>query len=254
MTAKMFRARYLFLCLLVLLVGFGLTLSLAGQGKAAAKLGPYGQELDEEYGRLVAEATTSPEYQSPLTNYLPKVKGVPTPKDVLGYIAGAPGKLTSYKDILGYMQALAKATPNVQIFKIGQTSEGRDMVQVIIADPVTMKNLAKYKDILKKLSDPRVTKTEQEADALIAQAKPVYWLTGNLHSPESGAAETSMELAYRLAVDNNPVIKKIRENMIVLITPSVEPDGHDKHTEWFYKHNKDVVDVEKVSRVPFWGK
>jgi hypothetical protein len=254
MTAKMFRARFLLPCLLVMLLGQGLTLPIAGQGKTAAKVGPYGQELDEEYGRLIAEATTSPEFQSPLTNYLPRVKGVPTPKDVLGYIAGAPGKLTPYKDILDYMHALAKASPNVEVFTIGKTSEGRDMVQVAIADAATMKNLAKYKEVLAKLADPRVTRTEQEADALIAQAKPVYWLTGNLHSPETGAAEMSMELAYRLAVDNNPFIKRIRDNVIVLISPSIEPDGHEKHTEWFYKHNKDITDVGKISRVPYWGK
>lgn len=212
------------------------------------------QPVDEEYTRLIKEATTMPEFLSPLTSYLPEVPGVPTPKDVLGYIVGAPGKLTYYEDILKYMNALADASPNVRVFPIGKTSEGREMVIVAVSNAVTMGAIEKYKDFLAKLADPRVVQTEQEADAVIAQAKPIYWLTGNLHSGESGAAEVSMELAYRLAVDENPLIKAIRDNMIVLITPSLEPDGHDKHTDWFYKYNKDVTEYRKITRVPFWGK
>ncbi len=212
------------------------------------------QAIDEEYTRLIKEATTKPEFLSPLVSYLPKVDGIPTPKDILGYIAGAPGKLTYYEDILKYMDALDKASPNVQVFPMGKTSEGREMIIVAVSSSETMNDLEKYKDYLAKLADPRLVRTEQEADALIALAKPIYWLTGNLHTPESGAAETSMELAYRLAVDENPVVKKIRDNMIVLITPSVEPDGHEKHTDWFYKYNKDVTDIRKASGVPYWGK
>lgn len=212
------------------------------------------QAVDEEYTRLIREATTKPEFLSPLVNSLPKVEGIPTPKDILGYIAGAPGKLTYYEDILRYMNALDKASPNVQVFPIGKTSEGREMVIVVVASSETINDLEKYKDYLAKLADPRQVKTEQEADSIIALAKPIYWLTGNLHSGESGAAETSMELAYRLAVDTNPIIQKIRDNMIILITPSVEPDGHDKHTDWFYKYNKDVTDPRKISSVPYWGR
>lgn len=212
------------------------------------------QTNDEEYTRLIREATTKPEFLSPLTSYLPKVEGVPTPKDVLGYIVGAPGKLTYYEDILKYMNSLDEASPNVRVFPIGKTSEGREMVIVAISNKETIDNLQKYKDFLAKLADPRIVKTEKEAESLIAEAKPVYWLTGNLHSGESGAAEVSMELAYRLAVDENPVIKAIRDNMIVLITPSMEPDGHDKHTDWFYKYNKDITDYRKITRVPYWGK
>lgn len=212
------------------------------------------QDVDEEYTRLIREATTKPEFLSPLTDYLPKTEGIPTPKDVLGYIAGSPGKLTYYDDIMKYMNALAAASPRVRVFPIGKSSEGREMVIVAVAEAETMNDLQKYKDLMSQLADPRQVRNEEEADALIAQAKPIYWLTGNLHSPESGAAECAMELAYRLAVDENPTIKAIREKMIVLISPSIEPDGHDKHTDWFYKYNKDVSDYRKVSSVPFWGK
>ena len=185
------------------------------------------QAKDEEYGKLINEATTLPQFISPLVNYLPRIEGVPTPKDVLGYIVGAPGKLTYYEDILNYMDALAAARDNVQIFQIGKTGEGREMVIVAISDAQTIKELQQHKDLMAKLADPRIVKTEQEANHIIAQVKPAYLLTQNLHSSESGSAETCMELAYRLAVDNHPIIQKIRDNLIILISPSAEPDGHD---------------------------
>jgi len=254
MHSKLSFSKILSLSLLVLFASLFLSLQPSAEAESKPSSQAIDQAIDEEYTRLIKEATTKPEFLSPLVSYLPKVEGVPTPKDVLGYIAGAPGKLTYYEDILKYMNALAKATPNVRVFPIGKTSEGREMVMVAVANEETMSNLQKYKDFLAKLADPRIVKTEQEAEAVISQAKPIYWLTGNLHSGESGAAEVSMELAYRLAVDENPVIKKIRDNMILLITPSMEPDGHDKHTDWFYKYNKDITDYRKISRVPYWGK
>ncbi len=248
MHQKSYIIKVLLFPLIVLLTLIFISLTVTAQETT------YDQAIDEEYTKLIKEATTKPEFLSPLTSYLPKVNGIPTPKDILGYIAGAPGKLTYYQDIHNYMKSLAKASPCVQVFPIGKTSEGREMIVVAVASEETIKNLQKYKDIMAKLADPRVVKTEEEAEALISQAKPIYWLTGNLHSSESGAAECSMELAYRLATDDNPIIKKIRDNMIILISPSVEPDGHDKHTDWFYKYNKDVTDYRKISRVPYWGK
>jgi hypothetical protein len=212
------------------------------------------QANDEEYTRLIQEATTKPEFLSPLVNYLPKVDGVPTPKDRLGYIAGAPGKLTYYDDIVEYMNVLAKASPRVRVVAMGKSGEGREMVLVVVTSQENMERLEDNKDLMAKLADPRVVKTSEEADAVVAKTIPVYWLTSNLHSPESGSAEASMELAYRLAVDDHPTVKTIRDNMIVLISPSIEPDGHDKHTDWYYKYNKDVTEYDQITRVPYWGK
>ncbi|MFO7866048.1 MAG: M14 family zinc carboxypeptidase, partial [Candidatus Aminicenantes bacterium] len=209
--------------------------------------------IDEEYTRLIKEASTRPEFLSPLIDYLPRAEGVPTPMDVLGHIAGAPDKLTYYADIIRYMRALADASPHVRVESIGETWEGREMVAVIVTGAANMDALAANKERMARLADPRLVKTEKEADALIERIIPAYLLTCNMHSTESGAAEAAMELAYRLAVDDNPIVRKIRENMIVLIVPSVEPDGHDKHTDWYYKYNQGITDYGKISRVPYWG-
>lgn len=182
------------------------------------------------------------------------MEGVPTPLDVLGYIAGAPDKLTYYADIVRYMRALTDALPNVRVESMGDTWEGREMVAVAVTCAAYMGALEQSKKLMARLADPRVVKTEEGAEALIDQIIPVYLLACNMHSTESGAAEAAMELACRLAVDNNPTVKNIRENMIVLIVPSAEPDGHDKHTDWYYKYNQDVKEYDEITRSPYWGR
>ncbi len=95
-------------------------------------------DRDEEYARLIAEATTRPEFMSPLVSYLPKADGIPTPKDVLGYIAGAEGKLTYYDAILKYMKTVADTSPNVEFLPFGKSGEGREMVNVLVTSRENM--------------------------------------------------------------------------------------------------------------------
>src|SRR2546427_1210181 len=87
---------------------------------------------DAEFARLVKEWTTRPEFISPLVDHLPKVAGIPSPKDILGHHIGEPKKLTYYGDILGYYHALASKSPRVRILPIGKTDEGRDLAVVFV--------------------------------------------------------------------------------------------------------------------------
>src|SRR5437588_1894073 len=84
------------------------------------------QPQDDEFARLVKEWTTRPEFLSPLVDHLPKSNGVPSPKDVLGYYAGAPKKLTYYADLLRYYKALEAKSPRVKVIGVGKTDEGRE--------------------------------------------------------------------------------------------------------------------------------
>src|SRR5215475_12708365 len=102
------------------------------------------QAQDEEYARLVKEWTTKPEFMSPLVDHLPKVSGVPSPKDVLGYYVGAPKKLTRVADIGRYYRALAAASNRVKIIPAGNTDEGRECIVVAISDEDTIRNLDTY--------------------------------------------------------------------------------------------------------------
>jgi hypothetical protein len=184
-------------------------------------------EWDAEYSRLIREATTSPQFMTDLVDHLPASASVPTPKKVLGYIAGAADHLTYAEDVHAYMRALAAASPRVRVFSIGKTEEDREMIAVAVADEATIASLDRYREMTAKLSDPRAT-SEEEAQKLIAQARPVYYLTGAIHSPETGSPEMLMELAYRLAVEDTPTVAAIRANVITLITPVLEVDGRER--------------------------
>src|SRR5438874_13587283 len=120
---------------------------------AALAPGQPKQPMDEEYARLIKEWTTKPEFMSPLVDHLPKVSGVPTTKDVLGYYVGAPKKLTHVADINRYYRALESASKRVKVFSAGLTDEKRECIVVAIADEDTIRNLDTYKGYLAKLAD-----------------------------------------------------------------------------------------------------
>jgi antitoxin (DNA-binding transcriptional repressor) of toxin-antitoxin stability system len=192
------------------------------------------QPIDEEYTRKIREYTTESFFLSPLVDYLPASATVPTPKAVLGDIAGARNNLPYSKEVYTYMRMLAKASPRVRVYSIGTTEEGREMIAVAVASESLFANLDRNKANLAKLSDPRtINMDDAEAARLVAQTTPVYYITGTIHSPESGAPTALMELAYRLAVDESPYIRNIRDHLITLITPIVEVDGRDRQVDLF---------------------
>src|SRR5580765_2198692 len=192
------------------------------------------QPQDEEFARLVAQWTTAPYYSSPLVDHLPKVTGIPSPKDVLGHHIGAPATLTYYADILKYYRALASATPRVKVETIGKSDEDRELVVVWVSSDENMKNLQRNRDNLAKIADPRGLSSDQ-IKQLIATTRPHYHLMGGLHSGETGPSEMLMELVYRLATETSPLIRQIRDNVIVSVTPVADADGRDRNVDWFYR-------------------
>lgn len=209
---------------------------------------------DAEFARLVKEWTTRPEFSSPLVDHLPKVAGIPSPKDVLGHHIGEPKKLTYYADILKYYRALAAATPRVKVQSIGKSNEGRDLVVVYVGGDESIRNLETYRRYLGQLADPRGL-TDAQARDVIAKAKPLYHLSGGLHSGEVGPSEMLMELAYRLATEDSALIRQIRDNVIVSITPVADPDGRDRNVDWYYKYGINETEGRPTGAgVPYWGK
>src|ERR1022692_4201228 len=113
------------------------------------------QPVDEEYTKKIREYTTEPFFNSPLTDYLPASKTVPTPKAVLGDVAGAPGILPYSHEVYRYMRMLEAASPRVKVFSIGKTEEGREMIAVAVADERLLAKLDENRARLAKLADPR---------------------------------------------------------------------------------------------------
>jgi len=215
-------------CLLVLTVA-----ATQAQQPATDTRGP-NQAQDETFARLYTDWTKEARYGSPLVDHLPLVKGVPTPKDVLGYYVGAPRKLTYYADILKYYRALAAATPRVKIESVGRSDEGRELVVVWVTSEQNIKGLQANRDRLAQLADPR-GRSEAEIRQLIATTKPSYHVIGGLHSGETGPSEMLMELVYRLATETSPIITQIRNNVYVSVTPVADADGRDRYVDWFYR-------------------
>lgn len=215
-----------------------LLVAAASPASAQVKPGRDSQQpVDEEYTKKIREYTTEPFFLSPLVDYLPASKTVPTPKAVLGDVAGAPGMLPYSADVHRYMRMLEKASPRVKVYSIGTSEEGREMIAVAVASEALLAQLEVNRARLAKLADPRTIKLDDaEADALVAQSTPVYYITGALHSPETGSPTALMELAYRLAVDESPYVKNIRDNLVTLITPVVETDGRDRQVDVYNWH------------------
>jgi len=234
------------------LLVFALATITWADGETAPERDPK-QPVDEAYTAKIHRYTTQPFFTSPLVDYLPASKNVPTPEAVLGDVAGAPGILPYAEDVYKYMRLLEKASPRVKVFSIGKTEEGREMIAVAVSSPENLKNLDENRARLAKLADPRSIKLDDaEADKIVAQAVPVYYITGTIHSPETGAPTALMELAYRLAVDESPYIREIRDGMITLITPVVEVDGRDRMVDiyhWHLSHPKDFYPP-----LIYWGK
>lgn len=223
----------------------------SGKGAAGAN---QPQKEDEEYTKLIKEYLQDPRITTELVDHMPASDTVPSPLKFLGRIPGKPGELTYSKDINRYYEALAKASPRAKFFKIGTSEEGRDIVMLAIADEATIQSLDKYKDMLGELTDPRKT-TEARAQELLKTAKPIYYITSGMHSPETGGPEMLIELAYRLIVEETPFIQNIRNNVITLITPVIETDGREAEVDTYY-FNKKRRAANETGMLPliYWGK
>ncbi|MBI3670246.1 MAG: hypothetical protein HY237_10750, partial [Acidobacteria bacterium] len=205
---------------------------------------------DADYTAKIKEYTTEPYFLTELVDHLPASEKTPSPQKVLGYAIGTPGKLTYTKDIYRYYRALAAASPRVKVWTVGQSEEGREILLLAVTEEANLAQLDRYKQVTTKLADPRKL-TDAEAQQLVREGKPIYWASGSIHSPETGSPEMLMELAYRLAVEETPLIQDIRKNLILLITPVLEVDGRDRMVD-LYNYRSANRDKPAPSLV-YWG-
>ncbi len=208
------------------------------------------QEIDSTYSQKILEYTTDERFVNHMVDHLPASETVPSPLEHFGTIIGAPGILHETSEIHGYFRALEEATGRVSVRSIGVSEEGREMIEVIVTDEMNMANLEMNRRMLNALANPQIVTEEAKAD-ILERAKPIYYVVAGLHSPETGSPEMVMELAYRLAVSETEMIKKIRENVILVFTPIAEPDGRDRVVD-IYKYRADHNDVGPS--LVYWGK
>ena len=213
------------------------------------------QQVDTAYNQKIKEYTTDPRFLPSSVLDLVYDARIPSPKAFFGTIIGAPGVMHRTTEIYSYYKKLAEASPLISIKQVGTTEEGRAINMVTIGNEDAMKQLDHYKNQLALLADPRKVGVT-DVNQIIKTAKPVFYLNGGLHSTEMGSPEMLMELAYRLITSNTDEIRKIRDNIIVIINPVVEPDGRDKQVDWYYRYSKARINFDDGFRYspPYWGK
>ncbi|MEO7999288.1 MAG: M14 family zinc carboxypeptidase [Gemmatimonadaceae bacterium] len=159
-------------------------------------------------------------------------RAIPTPASILGFEPGADRKLPSWKQVTDYFIALDKASPRVSTRVLGKTVLGRPFLVAFIADSSTLSNLEKYRQIQRKLLDPRL-QAKGELDNLLNTGKNVILITSAIHSTEVGGFTTPLVLADRLARADTPEAKAILANTIIMMVPSQNPDGVDIVGDWY---------------------
>ena len=151
---------------------------------------------------------------------------IPTPASVIGFEPGADRKLPTWKQVTDYFTALDKASPRVSVRTLGKTTLGRPFIVAFISEPSTLANLERYRQIQRKLMDPRL-RAAGERDKLIADGKLVVLVTSSIHSTEVGGILTPLVLADRLARAETPEARQVLANSIIMLVPSQNPDGVD---------------------------
>ena len=160
---------------------------------------------------------------------------IQTPSQFLSFEVGADRNLADYKQIRAYFKALDAASDRVEIETLGKTTLGDEMIMAVISSEENLRNKDKYKEIAHKLADPRGL-SKAQIDSLVNEGKGILLITCNIHSTEIGSSQMAMEWAYKLATAQDPETKKRLNDVIVLLVPSLNPDGETMVTDWYRKY------------------
>jgi hypothetical protein len=162
---------------------------------------------------------------------------VPAPETTFGFKIGEDRKLAKWDQFLAYFGELAKASDRIKLETLGKTTLGRPFVVATISSPENLKRLDEFNEIQRRLADPRLLANASESaiDELIRTGKTVVVITCGIHSTEVGGPFTATEMAYKLTSQNTPEVKQILDNVIMLLVPSLNPDGVDIVADWYRK-------------------
>ena len=165
----------------------------------------------------------------------PAVSSIPTPASVFGFEPGADYHLADYEQITQFFQKLAAAAPQrVKLETIGKSGYGREMFVAIITSEANMKQLDHYKDIVHQLASGSID--EATARKLASEGKAIVWIDGGLHATEVAGAQQSPLIGYRLAAEETPEMQRIRNDVITVLCPVINPDGLDIVAHWYAKN------------------
>lgn len=159
---------------------------------------------------------------------------IPHPRETFGHEVGADHKLADYDQMLSYYNKLAASTDRVQMIEIGKSVMGRPMKLVFISSEENMRSLEKWREISEKLARAEIS--EEEARRLSKEGKAIVWIDGGMHATERAHAQMTSELMWKIASEESDEMKKIRDNVITLVVPVINPDGVDIVVDWYRKN------------------
>ena len=161
---------------------------------------------------------------------------LPTPEQFAGHPIGADNKLVRWDRIVEYMKLAAQATDRVRLRELGKSTNGQPFIALEISAPDTLKNIDRYKQLERKLYFQGGAPTDAERDEIFRSGKAVVLVTCSIHATEIGASQMTLELVHRLATDDSPATRKVLDNVIFILVPSLNPDGQIMVTDWFNKN------------------
>jgi hypothetical protein len=159
----------------------------------------------------------------------------PTPSKFLGFEVGADRKLADYRQIVSYLRAVAAASPRVKIESLGKTTLGEDFVMAVVSSEANLRNLDRIREISTRLADPRGL-SDAQVDALVREGKTVTLVTCNIHATEIASSQMAMEWIHALATANDAETKRRLDNVVLLVVPSLNPDGQIMVTDYYRKY------------------
>ncbi len=173
--------------------------------------------------------------------YAPFNSEIPTPEEFLGY--GIGEHHTRHDLIVAYLSKLAEVSSKASIEIYGKTHEKRKLVMFAVSSEANLNNLATIKSEHLKFVDPNQSVSNYDAIPVIIQ------LGYNVHGNEPSSSEAALLTAYTLVASNHPEVKKYRENSVIFIDPTINPDGRDRHTQWANQYQSknlvsDNIDAE----------
>jgi len=166
---------------------------------------------------------------------VPLTAQLPTPSQHLKLAIGADKVLADYKQIRDYFNALDKASPRVEVEVLGKTTLGEEMFMAVISSEENLQNKTRIREIAKRLADPRGL-SDAEADKLVAEGKTIVLVTCNIHATEIASSQMAMEWAHALATANDAATKQRLQNVVLLLVPSLNPDGQTMITDYYRKY------------------
>ncbi|HXI03661.1 MAG TPA: M14 metallopeptidase family protein, partial [Candidatus Saccharimonadales bacterium] len=160
---------------------------------------------------------------------------VPSPEEFLGHKVGEDRYLAPYPKVLEYLRTVAAGSDRVSVETAGRSTLDNEMMVVVITSAANQQKLGRYREIAAKLADPAGL-GEDEADALVREGKAIVLVTCSIHSTEVGSTQMAMELAWQMATATDPATLRWLDDVILLVMPSINPDGQVMVVDWYDKY------------------